>query len=240
MNHLAKHVKLRQLGIVLIGFVVLILMTGQYSDIIDVRDGFTKAVEKGEIVAVASSSESLSMILRGQLPPQFVRIPELNFYNPVVNASMVYILTTLLIMAGLIFNNYYSKIHSSRISLVDWFRRNWGKLFLYAIISIFGGLFVAPSLFTWIFGEPGTSSFWDLPIIVTNFANFLLYEWLPIAIYDPDIAEFEDKALIFQITRGISAALLFGIELIREILTGGVKTIVTFTSWDWLSENEWA
>ena len=157
-------------------------MTGQYSDIIDVRDGFTKAVAKGEIVAVVGFSESLSMILRGQLPPQFVRIPELNFYNPVVNASMVYILTTLLIMAGLIFNNYYSKIHSSRISLVDWFRRNWSKLFPYALLAIFGGLFVAPSLVTWFFGEPGTSSFWDTPIIVTDFANYLMYQWFPVEI----------------------------------------------------------
>jgi len=240
MDYLKKNPKLAQLGIVLIGFAVLILMSGQYSDIIDVRDGFTKAVEKGEIAAVAGFSESLSMIVRGQLPSQFVRIPELKFYNPVVNTSMVYLLIGVLILAGLIFNNYYSTIHSSNISLIDWFRRNWGKLFLYAIISIFGGLFVAPSLFTWIFGEPGTSSFWDLPIIVTNFANFLMYEWFPIEIYDPDIGEFEDKALIFQITRGISAALLFGIELIREILMGGVKTIVTFSSWDWLSENKWA
>ena len=50
MDYLKKNPKLVQLGFVLIGFVVLILMTGQYSDIIDARDGFTKAVEKGEIV----------------------------------------------------------------------------------------------------------------------------------------------------------------------------------------------
>ena len=123
MDYLKKNPKLAQLGIVLIGFVVLILMSGQYSDIIDVRDGFTKAVEKGEIAAVAGFSESLSMIVRGQLPPQFVRIPELKFYNPVVNASMVYLLIGVLILAGLIFNNYYSTIHSSKISLIDWFRR---------------------------------------------------------------------------------------------------------------------
>ena len=240
MDYLKKNPKLAQLGIVLIGFVVLILMSGQYSDIIDVRDGFTKAVEKGEIAAVAGFSESLGMIVRGQLPPQFVRIPELNFYNPVVNASMVYILATLLIMAGLIFNNYYSKIHSSTISLGDWFRRNWSKLFLYALIAMFGGLFVAPSLVTWFFGEPGTSSFWDMPIIVTDFANYLMYHWFPVEIYDPEIDEFEDSALVFEITRGISAALLFAIDLIREILLGGVKTIVTFTSWNFVSENNWA
>ena len=240
MNYLTKHVKLVQLGIVLLGFVALILMTGQYSEIIDVRDGFTKAVQKGEIVAVVGFSESLSMISRGQLPPQFVRIPELNFYNPVVNASLVYILTTLLIMAGLIFNNYHSKNRSSNVSPVDWSRRNWSKLFLYALIAMSGGLFVAPSLVSWFFGEPGTSSFWDMPIIVTDFANYLMYHWFPVEIYDPEIEEFEDSALVFEITRGISATLLFAIELIREILLGGVKTIVTFTSWDFVSENNWA
>ena len=30
------------------------------------------------------------------------------------------------------------------------------------------------------------------------------------------------------------------IELIREILLGGVETVVAFTSWDWISENPWA
>ena len=81
MDYLKKNPKLVQLGVVLIGFVVLILMTGQYSEIIDVRDGFTKAVEKGQIVPVTGFSESVSMILSGQLPPQFVRIPELNFQS---------------------------------------------------------------------------------------------------------------------------------------------------------------
>ena len=90
MDYLKKNPKLIQLGIVLIGFVILILMTGQYSEIIDVRDGFTKAVEKGEIVSVTGFSESFSMILSGQLPPQFVRIPELNFLNPVV-LSLIHI-----------------------------------------------------------------------------------------------------------------------------------------------------
>ncbi|MCH2579123.1 MAG: hypothetical protein MK003_12305, partial [Pseudomonadales bacterium] len=131
MDYLKKNPKLAQLGIVLIGFAVLILMSGQYSEIIDVRDGFTKAVEKGEIAAVAGFSDSLSMIVRGQLPPQFVRIPELNLYNPVVNTSTLYVLIGVLILVGLVFNNYFSTNHSSNISLIDWFRRNWGKMFLY-------------------------------------------------------------------------------------------------------------
>jgi len=240
MNYFLKNPKLVQFSVVLIGFAILVLMTGQYSEIIDVRDGFTKAVERGEIVAMTSFSESVSMILRGQLPPQFVRIPELNFFNPVVNASKVYMLTTLLIMAGLIFNNYYAKTQLSKISLIDWFKQYWTKLFLFAFISIFSGLFLVPTLFTWFFGEPKVTSFWDLPIVVTDFAQFLMYDWIPVEIYDPEIEEFEDSALVFEITRAISATILFAIQLIREILLGGVKTIVTFTSWDWISENEWA
>ena len=63
------------------------------------------------------------MILTGQLPPQFVRIPELNFYNPVFNASAIYILTALLFMAGLMVNNYYSKIQSAKYYCLSDMRR---------------------------------------------------------------------------------------------------------------------
>ncbi|MGE4576119.1 MAG: ABC transporter permease subunit, partial [Candidatus Pseudothioglobus sp.] len=240
MDYLKKNPKLVQLGFVLIGFAILILMTGQYSEIIDVRDGFIKAVQRGEIVPVTGFSESISMILSGQLPPQFVRIPELNFLNPVVDNSLVYILISLLILAGLVFNNFNLINKSSQLSFLDWFKSKWMQLFKYIPIALVLGLFVLPSLFTWFFGEPTTSSFWDLPIVITDFANFLMYEWFPVEIYDPDIEEFEDSALIYEITRGISATLLFAIELIREILLGGVKTIVSFTSWDWIDENEWA
>ena len=95
LNFSKKNPKLIQLAFVLIGFFILILMTGQYSEIIDVRDDFVKAVEKGDIVAVASFSDSISMIMRGQLPPQFVRIPEMTFLNPQFNFSSGYILLSL-------------------------------------------------------------------------------------------------------------------------------------------------
>ncbi len=240
MEYLSKHPKLIQIGIVLFGFVVLVLMTGQYSEIIDSRDGFIKAVERGEITPVTGFSESISMILSGQLPPQFVRIPELNFLNPVVNNSIAYIFISFLIGVGLIFNNFNILNKLTQLSIFDWFKNNWTKLFLYAPISIFVGLFIAPSLVSWFFGEPESTSFWELPRVVTEFANFLMYEWFPIQIYDPDIEEFEDSALIFEITRGISASLLFAIDLVREVLLGGVKTIVAFTSWDFVGENKWA
>jgi len=240
MDYLKKNPKLVQFGFVLIGFVTLVLMTGQYSELIDVRDDFTKAVERGEIASSVGFSESISMILSGQLPPQFVRIPELNFLNPVVDNSLVYILISLLILTGLVFNNFNLINKSSQLSFLDWFKSKWMKLFKYIPIALVLGLLVLPSLFTWFFGDPIKSSFWDLPIVITDFANFLMYDWFPVEIYDPEIEEFEDSALIFEITRGISATLLFAIEFVREILLGGVKTIVSFTSWDWIDENEWA
>jgi glycine betaine/proline transport system permease protein len=240
MDYLKKNPKLVQLGFVLIGFVILILMTGQYSEIIDVRDDFTKAVERGEIASSVGFSESISMLLSGQLPPQFVRIPELNFLNPVVDNSIVYMFISLLILAGLVFNNFNLINKSSQLSFLDWFKSKWMKLFKYIPIALVLGLFVLPSLFTWFFGDPIKSSFWDLPIVITDFANFLMYDWFPVEIYDPEIEEFEDSALIFEITRGVSTTLLFAIEFVREILLGGVKTIVSFTSWDWIDENEWA
>jgi len=199
MDYLKKNPKLIQLGVVLIGFIGLILMTGQYSEIIDVRDGFTKAVERGEIASSVGFSESISMLLSGQLPPQFVRVPEVNFFNPVVDNSLAYILLSFLFMAGLILNSFNALNKSTQLSIFDWFKQNWTKLFLYGPLSIFGGLFLAPSLFTWLFGEPESTSFWELPWVLTDFANFLMYDWFPVQVYDPDIEEFEDKALIFQI-----------------------------------------
>jgi len=62
----------------------------------------------------------------------------------------------------------------------------------------------------------------------------------PVQVWDPDIEEFEDKPLMRQATRFISDKVLFLIELVRELILGGQKTIVYFTSWDFVTENEWA
>lgn len=82
--------------------------------------------------------------------------------------------------------------------------------------------------------------FKELPLTINSGANYLMFEWWPIEVFDPDIEEFEEKPLFGQFTRTISGVILFMIELIREIMLGGVKTIVTFTSWDWATENTWA
>jgi len=79
-----------------------------------------------------------------------------------------------------------------------------------------------------------------VPEMLNNSVEFVMFEWMPIETYNPEIEDYEESALLMDVTRSISRAVLFGIEFIREILIGGQKTIVAFSSWDFVSENEWA
>ncbi len=79
-----------------------------------------------------------------------------------------------------------------------------------------------------------------LPLWIYDKVNFIMFDLWPVNVYDPDIEEYEQVPIMRQITRGLSGFVLFMIELIRELLLGGVKTIVSFTSWDWVTENQWA
>ena len=79
-----------------------------------------------------------------------------------------------------------------------------------------------------------------LPFIINDTVQNLLFEWMPIQVYDPDIDDYETKPLFREVTRAISSFLLVIIELAREIMLGGVKTIVAFTDWDFVNENPWA
>ncbi len=78
------------------------------------------------------------------------------------------------------------------------------------------------------------------PLYINDSIGYLMFEWWPIEVYDPDIQEFEQKPLVSQFTRVISGFILFQIEFIREIMLGGAKTVVTFSSWDWVTANPWA
>ncbi len=79
-----------------------------------------------------------------------------------------------------------------------------------------------------------------LPFLINDFVSYLMYDFMPIEVYDSDIDDYEKSPLIKEITRAISSGVLFCIQVVREILVGGVKTIVSFTSWDFVSENKWA
>ena len=91
------------------------------------------------------------------------------------------------------------------------------------------------------------SVFWRLPAFIAwmpgwinDSVYFLLNDWLPIEYFDSSIQETKSRPLVLHITRLISSSMLFLIQFIREILIGGVDTIVAFTSWDFLSANPWA
>jgi glycine betaine/proline transport system permease protein len=96
--------------------------------------------------------------------------------------------------------------------------------------------------------EPSeTNILWRLPALIGGFpavlndsVEYLMFDWFNIDVYNADIDDYEETALLKEITRSVSRSVLFSIELIREVLLGGVKTIVAFTSWDFIDENEWA
>ena len=53
-----------------------------------------------------------------------------------------------------------------------------------------------------------------LPIWVNDSIYFLLNDWMPLEFWDEDIQEYKTRPLILQVTRAISASLLFLIEFI--------------------------
>jgi len=91
------------------------------------------------------------------------------------------------------------------------------------------------------------SVFWRLPPFIAwlpgwinDAVYFLLNDWFPIEYFDSNIQETKSRPIVLHITRMISSIMLFLIEFIREILIGGVETVVVFTSWDFISANPWA
>jgi glycine betaine/proline transport system permease protein len=79
-----------------------------------------------------------------------------------------------------------------------------------------------------------------LPIWINDGLFYLLNEWMPMEFWDADVQEFKTQPLLLKITRDITAFMTFLIELFREVLLGGVETIVAFTSWDWIDAHPWA
>lgn len=112
------------------------------------------------------------------------------------------------------------------------------QFLLLIVVFLLMYLSIGPSENNWLWRLPPLLK--EFPSMINSWVNFIMFDWWPIDVYDPDIEEYEEKPLFGQITRSISGFILFLIELIRELLLGGVKTIVTFTSWDWATENEWA
>ena len=108
------------------------------------------------------------------------------------------------------------------------------------LLVVFFALYfsVSPSETNMLWRLP--SLFASFPEAINIFVEYLMYDWMPVEIYDPELEDYEESALIKEVTRGFSRGVLFCIEFIRDILLGGVKTIVAFTSWDFVGENKWA
>ena len=109
------------------------------------------------------------------------------------------------------------------------------------------GLLVVFFILCFAISPSETNILWRLPSflaavpeMLNNSVEFVMFEWMPVEIYNEEIEDTEESAMMIELTRSISGGLLFCIELIRELLVGGQKTIVAFTSWDFVSENEWA
>ena len=79
-----------------------------------------------------------------------------------------------------------------------------------------------------------------LPIWINDSLFFLMNEWMPLEFWNEDTQEFKTRPLLLEVSRKLTFFMTFLIELIREILIGGINTIVTFTGWDWISDNPWA
>ncbi|HUS54037.1 MAG TPA: ABC transporter permease subunit [Thermohalobaculum sp.] len=114
-------------------------------------------------------------------------------------------------------------------------------------LTQFALLLVAFFLLVALVTPSETNVLWRLPSLlaplpgaINVFAEHLMFDWLPIQVYDPELDEYEQSALLREITRGFSRSVLFLIEIIREMLVGGVKTIVAFTGWQFIRENPWA
>ena len=116
--------------------------------------------------------------------------------------------------------------------------RKYLQFILLVFVFLFLCTIIGPSETNWLWRLPPLLK--ELPLIINNAVDFMMFEWWPIEVYDAEIEEYEQKPLLREITRGVSGVVLFLIEFVREVLLGGVKTIVTFSGWDWATENQWA
>ncbi|MDJ0777411.1 MAG: ABC transporter permease subunit [Gammaproteobacteria bacterium] len=109
---------------------------------------------------------------------------------------------------------------------------------LLLVVFVLLCMLITPTESNWFWRLPPLIQ--QLPFIINDSVDYLMFEWWPIEVYDPEIEDYEEKPLVREITRSTSGLILFMIEFVREILLGGVKTIVTFMGWDWATENKWA
>jgi glycine betaine/proline transport system permease protein len=108
-------------------------------------------------------------------------------------------------------------------------RKSWQFVLLF-IVFVLLCVIISPSESNWFWRLPPLIK--GLPLVINDSVTYVMNDWWLVDVWDPDIEEYEQKPMMNQFTRSISGLILFMIEFVREILLGGVNTIVTFSSWD--------
>lgn len=106
-----------------------------------------------------------------------------------------------------------------------------------ALLAVFAVLClaIAPAEGNWLWRLPPLLE--ALPYGINDAVQYLMFDWMPVQVYDPVIEDYEEKPLLREVTGAVSAAILFVVNLVREFFLGGVKTIVAFTGWDFVKQH---
>ena len=76
--------------------------------------------------------------------------------------------------------------------------------------------FIAPSDNNLLWRLPAALSWF--PLYINDSISYLMFEWWPIDVYDPDIEEFEEKPVVREITRVLSGFILFfGLQKAKHV-----------------------
>ena len=87
--------------------------------------------------------------------------------------------------------------------------------FIFLLVIFFSMcFFISPSETNILWRFP--SLFAGVPLAINNFAEYLMYDWMLIEIYDPELDDYEESALVKEITRSFSRSVLFCIEIISQ------------------------
>ena len=62
-------------------------------------------------------------------------------------------------------------------------------------------IFIEPDDNNWLWRLPSLIA--GLPLLINNSVDYLMYEWMPISVWDPEIEEYEDKPGVREIAPSI-------------------------------------
>jgi hypothetical protein len=82
---------------------------------------------------------------------------------------------------------------------------------------------IGPSESNYLWRLPALFS--GLPGIINDAVQFVMFEWFPIEVYDPEIEEFEEKPLFREITRSISARFFSLLLLYAKFFSAAQKRL---------------